>query len=103
MLVLGYRPFPSAQPYAETGPLFLCADPCDRYPEDGGVPELYRARDMLLRGYDANHRIIYGTGVHAEGKTIETVASRIFEDASVAYVHMRSTMDTCYHCRIERG
>lgn len=28
MLVLAHRPFPALQPYAETGPIFLCAAPC---------------------------------------------------------------------------
>ena len=26
MLVLAHRPFPAPQPYAELGPIFLCAD-----------------------------------------------------------------------------
>jgi Protein of unknown function (DUF1203) len=30
MLILAHRPFTSLQPYAELGPIFLCADPCDR-------------------------------------------------------------------------
>ncbi|MEZ5754860.1 MAG: DUF1203 domain-containing protein [Paracoccaceae bacterium] len=29
MLVLAHRPFGALQPYAETGPIFLCADPCE--------------------------------------------------------------------------
>ena len=28
MLVLAHRPFPALQPYAEVGPIFLCADAC---------------------------------------------------------------------------
>lgn len=28
MLVLAHRPFPAPQPYAEMGPIFLCAGPC---------------------------------------------------------------------------
>ena len=31
MLILSHRPFPSAQPYAETGPVFLCAEECARW------------------------------------------------------------------------
>lgn len=30
-LILAYRPFPKEQPYAETGPIFLHADPCPRF------------------------------------------------------------------------
>ena len=29
MLVLAYRPFEELQPYAETGPVFLCANDCE--------------------------------------------------------------------------
>ena len=29
-LILAYRPFPEAQPYAEQGPIFLHADACER-------------------------------------------------------------------------
>ena len=28
MLIFAYRPFPAPQPYAEIGPVFLCADTC---------------------------------------------------------------------------
>ena len=28
MLILAHRPFPALQPYAECGPIFLCADAC---------------------------------------------------------------------------
>ena len=28
-LVLAHRPFPAPQPYAEMGPIFLCADACE--------------------------------------------------------------------------
>ena len=33
-LVLAYRPFTSSQPYAETGPIFLHQDACERYEND---------------------------------------------------------------------
>lgn len=38
-LILAHRPFPAPQPYAETGPIFLCAGDCAR--SDGaGVPSI---------------------------------------------------------------
>ena len=63
MLILAHRPFPEAQPYAETGPIFLCADHCERH--DGeAVPEaLEGSPDYLIKGYSADHRIVYGTGI----------------------------------------
>ena len=41
MLILAHRPFAETQPYAETGPIFLCADPCERHEgaeEEARVP-----------------------------------------------------------------
>lgn len=60
-LVLAYRPFPALQPYAEPGPIFLCADACDA---GGGenLPEVLNSPDFIVRGYSAADRIIYGTG-----------------------------------------
>ena len=42
MLVLAWRPFPAPQPYAELGPIFLCAAPCERHPDSGALPALFR-------------------------------------------------------------
>ena len=43
-LVLAHRPFPEAQPYAETGPIFLHAEPCERHGEGTEVPALFLSR-----------------------------------------------------------
>ena len=37
MLVLTHRPFGNVQPYAESGPIFLCAEACERVFEDPQV------------------------------------------------------------------
>ena len=49
MLVLAHRPFPAPQPYAELGPVFLCADACTA---GGGaeVPAMLTSPDYILRG-----------------------------------------------------
>ena len=62
-LVLAHRPFPEAQPYAETGPIFLHAEPCERHGEGTEVPALFLSRaQALIRGYGADDRIVTGTG-----------------------------------------
>jgi hypothetical protein len=56
-LILAYRPFPRAQPYAEIGPVFLHAEPCDRYPVTGEMPAMFLKREhYLLKGYRGGHR-----------------------------------------------
>jgi hypothetical protein len=62
MLILAHRPFPGPQPYAETGPVFLCAKACSQHC-GLAVPQLRaNSPDYLERGYGADHRIRYGTG-----------------------------------------
>ncbi len=103
MLILAYKPFRSTHPYAEVGPLFLCADRCLR---GGGadVPEvLTTSPDYLLRGYDADDRIVYGTGAVTRAAAITERALALFSDPRVAYLHVRSSRNNCYQCRIDRA
>lgn len=102
MLILAHRPFPAPQPYAETGPIFLCADTCV---QGGGpdLPEILSAPDYILRGYGADDRIVYGTGAVTPTALIPTRAAALLADPRVAYVHVRSARNNCYQCRIERA
>jgi hypothetical protein len=101
MLILAHRPFPALQPYAELGPIFLCADACA---QGGGeeLPEVLASPDYILRGYGSDDRIVYGTGGVVATGSIAARASELLTDARVAYVHVRSARNNCYQCRIER-
>lgn len=104
LLVLAHRPFPAPQPYAELGPIFLHAEDCPRYHEGAGVPAMFLRREaILLRGYGADDRIVYGTGKVVPTAEITAMASGLFEREDVAYIHLRSASNNCYQCRIERG
>ena len=100
MLVLAHRPFPALQPYAETGPIYLCADPCER---GGGVelPEVLEAPDYLIKGYSEDDRIVYGTGAIVPTGDIPRRALDILGEPGVAYVHVRSARNNCYLARID--
>lgn len=103
MLILAHRPFPEAQPYAETGPIFLCASPCKRY-EGTELPEiLTTSPDYLIKGYGLDDRIVYGTGVIAPTDQIGAAVKDIFARADIAYVHVRSARNNCYQARIDRS
>ena len=101
MLILSHRPFPAPQPYAEMGPIFLCAEGCQA---GGGeaVPEILASPEYILRGYSDRDRIIYGTGaVVSTGRLAEEAGLR-FADPGVAYLHVRSARNNCFQVRIER-
>ena len=102
MLVLAHRPFPTPQPYAELGPVFLCAEEC----EAGGgeaVPEVLESPDYIVRGYGADDRIVYGTGAVIPTARIIGEAAARFADPRVAYIHVRSARNNCYQVRIDRA
>jgi len=104
MLVLAHRPFPAPQPYAELGPIFVHAEDCPRYRETGPLPAIFTRREaILMRGYGADDRIIYGTGKVIPTGEIESRAAELFQHPEIAYLHLRSASNNCFQCRIERG
>lgn len=88
MLILAYRPFdPPAQPYAETGPIFLLVQ---------------ISRSAAIRGYGADGWIGYATGQIVRGGALTKASASILSDAETAYVHIRSKLG-CFQCRVDRA
>lgn len=104
MLVLAHRPFAQMHPYAEVGPIFLCANPCTRGGGTDTLPEiLTTSPDYLVKGYSADERIVYGTGAVVPTDTLRRVIDSIFDNPNVAFVHLRSARNNCYQARAERS
>jgi hypothetical protein len=102
MMILAHRPFPAPQPYAEVGPIFLCADACQ--PGSGEtLPEMLASPDYIVRGYGADDRIVYGSGGVVATDAIPARAAALFANPDIAYLHVRSARNNCYQLRIERG
>jgi len=102
MLVLACRPFGALQPYAETGPVFLCADPCPAW-AGGGIPPALASPGYMLRGYGPDERIVYGTGGVVPTPAIPARAEALLAAPGVACLHVRSALNGCYPCRIDRA
>lgn len=103
-LILAYRPFRAPQPYAEIGPIFLHAEPCTRHPDVATAPVMFLGSErLLMKGYGANDRIIYGTGAVVDTREMDAYAAKLLQRDDVAYVHARSARNNCYQVRIDRG
>jgi hypothetical protein len=102
-LILAYRPFPTLQPYAETGPIFLHARECERAADSEAIPEMLASREYIVRGYGHDDRIVYGTGAVVRTAEIPAYAAALLRQPDVAHAHVRSASNNCYQCRIERG
>ena len=69
-----------------------------------GIPHLAAQRERyLLKGYHPNDRIYYGTGRIVPSAEVAAAAADILARPDVAYVHVRSALNNCYQCRIERS
>ena len=67
------------------------------------LPAILASPDYILRGYSADHRIVYGTGAVVPTAQLCTKAATQLENPSVAYLHVRSARNNCYQCRIDRA
>ena len=103
MLILSACPFPSPQPYAEVGPIFLCARDCAPWNGPGVPPVLETSPDYLLKGYAPDHRIVYGTGHVTPREEVAAYAEDLLADDRIAFVDVRSARNNCFQCRITSG
>ena len=102
MLIVSFKPFRGSHPYTEIGPIFLCADMCTR---GGGadLPAILQSSpDYLIKGYDADERIVYGTGQVVPVDELKTQIGGILADPKIAFVDVRSARNNCYMVRVTR-
>ena len=103
MLLFAHSPFTTPGPYAETGPVFVharaCADPALAADM---VPEVTRVRDqVIVRAYDQAGAIHDAALV--KSPDVGAALRTFFEDASVAFAHVRSVTYGCFTYRVERA
>ena len=85
------------------GPIFLHAEPCGAYAENGTIPAIYlEGEPRIVRGYGRDNRIIYDTGKVVQPPGIARYAAELLSDPATAYVHVRSSMNNCFAFRIDR-
>ena len=105
-LVISYRPFLECQPYAEQGPIFLHAEPCQAFDpnaaENRNLPAVLEdSPRYLLRGYDRNERIVYGSGTITEANQLRETADQLLKQDKIHFVHVRSATNNCWQARID--
>jgi len=99
LILFAHRPFATHGPYAETGPVFVCADACAPYRGDE-FPADFRPRILTLRAYDANGSIHDAT--LAAGTDADDMLARLFADPAVAFAHVRNPAWGCFDFAVER-
>lgn len=103
-LVFAHRPFDTINPYTEVGPVFMHKHQCSIYRSDSEViPAVLKdSNQYILRGYNKENRIMYGTGQITPQEEIIPYARSLFENPSIEFVHVRSATNNCWQARIDR-
>jgi hypothetical protein len=94
VVLIAYRPAAVGGPYAEVGPVFVHAEACAGYADEARYPEGFRARNQLLRAYDARGRQV--ENVVVDGPAAERAITDLLGRPGVAYLHSRNVLAGCY-------
>jgi hypothetical protein len=101
--LISWRPLHEAPDsvYAEIGPVFVHADDCPGYREEGSYPEGFRHRVQVLRTYSATGDML--DVVMTEGAAGEEAIARLFINPAAVVVHSRNVTAGCYMFAVYRS
>ena len=99
VILFPYAAIPPGHSYSESGPIFVHAEPCERYATTRDFPADFR-KGRVFRAYNANHDMI--DAEVANGSEPEAVVEKLLQNPETAFVDARSVTRGCYTFRIER-
>jgi hypothetical protein len=99
MILFPYAAIPAGHPYSESGPIFVHAEPCERYGTTDEFPANLR-QGRVMRAYNSNYDMIDAEVVN--GSEPEAVIENLLEKPETAFVDARSVTRGCYTFRIQR-
>src|SRR5215469_1407311 len=89
VLLIAYTPPGTRGAYAERGPVFIHAQPCDGYLPPHEYPPALRHRQQVVRAYDRDGRIADGV-LASDDEHATTVIGELLARPDVALVHVRN-------------
>jgi len=99
MILFPFAAIAAGRPYSESGPIFVHAEPCERYSTTHKFPPDFR-NGRVLRAYNSQRDMIAAEVANGEGP--EAVIERFLEKPETAFVHVRSAGHGCYTMEVER-
>ena len=99
MILFPYAAIPAGHPYSESGPIFVHAEPCERYGATDEYPADFR-KGRVMRAYNSNYDMI--DAEVANGSAPEAIIEKLLQKPETAFVDARSVTHGCYTFRIQR-
>lgn len=100
-ILFTYDRFAGIEMNPQPGPVYIHAEACPRYSENGDFPEELRGSPRTLEAYSRGRRLVAQEYV-ADGQ-FEPAIERLFADPEVDYLQVHSTTAGCFTFRIERA
>ncbi len=92
-ILFTYDRFAEVEQLPQPGPVYIHAEACPRYEEDGGFPEELRASPRTLEAYARGRRLLAQEYV-SDGK-FEPAIEKLFAQPEVDYIQVNSTTAGC--------
>lgn len=100
VILFPYAAIPSGRPYSESGPVFVHAEPCERYAATDEFPADFR-NGRVMRAYNSTFDMVDGEVVN--GNEAEAVIEKLLRNPETVFVDARSVTHGCYTFRILRA
>ena len=101
VLLIAYTPPGTRGAYAERGPVFIHADPCQGYRTPHLYPPELSHRQQVVRAYDRSGQIADGVLV-SDGDHALDVIGEMLSRPGIALVHLRNVGWGCYNFAVQR-
>ena len=97
-ILFTYNPFHEPGELPAPGPVFIHAEPCQRY-DAFELPPDFRALPIVVEGYRRGGRLVVQERV--AGRSPEEMLARIFAASGTDYAHLRNAEAGCFMARVE--
>ncbi len=98
-LLFTYQPFFEPGSLPAPGPVFIHAEPCERF-SGSALPPDFRALPLVIEGFRPGGMLAIQARVTDEPP--EVVVARVFAEPGVRYAHIRNGEAGCFMARIDR-
>ena len=102
LLLIAYTPPGTGGAYAERGPVFIHAEPCEGYLTPDQYPPALSHRQQVVRAYDQDGRIADGV-LASDGEQAMTVIRALLARPDVTVVHLRNVGYGCYNFAVRQA
>jgi len=101
LFLVSHSPFTSANPYRETGPVFIRKNAQTAKLVANQLPEIVLARQVVVRAYDSTGTML--AAEPAQGSEAASQIRKFLADPEVEFVHIRAALSGCFLCEARRA